>query len=134
LAAVEVKEGEGSEIRENVRKVLEEEKGLVFAYLFGSAVEGGFRAQSDVDVAVMYDREPAGFRSQLSLHHRLAKSLRRDVDLVVLNSSRSIPLRHAIVRGGVPLVDRDPERRAIYEVAMQHDYLDFRNFKEQASD
>ena len=126
-------EDDGISIRETVAKVLEKEEGLVFAYLFGSTVTGGFGAHSDVDVAIMYDREPAGFRFQLSLHHRLAKSLRRDVDLVILNSSRSIPLRRAIVSGGILLVDRNPERRATYEVAIQHDYLDFRYFLELAN-
>lgn len=113
-------------IRETATKVLEDEEGVVFAYLFGSAAMDTFGARNDVDLAIMYDGEPAGFRSQLALHHKLAKSLGRDVDLIVLNSSRSLPLRQAIVRTGVLLVDRDPARRLNYEVWVEHDYLDYK--------
>jgi predicted nucleotidyltransferase len=123
----------GHFLRETAAKVLEGEAGIVFAYLFGSATTDVFGARSDVDVAIMYDHEPAGFRSQLALHHKLAKSLGRDVDLVVLNSSRSLPLRRAIVRSGFPLVDRDPPRRLSYEVTVEHDYLDFKYSSEAAN-
>ncbi len=125
--------GAGLFIRETATKILEDEAEIVFAYLFGSAAADVFGARSDVDLAIMYDREPAGFRSQLALHHKLAKSLGRDVDLIVLNSSRSLPLRQAIVRAGVPLVDRDPARRLTYEVSIEHDYLDFKYSSEAAN-
>jgi uncharacterized protein len=115
-------------IRKIATTILESEADVAFAYLFGSAVTNDFGARSDIDLAIMYDHEPESFRSQLSLHHKLAKSLRRDVDLVVLNSSRSITLRKAIVSEGIALVDRDPARRMTYEVAVQHDYIDFKYF------
>ena len=54
-------------IRDVVAKILHEENGIVFAYIFGSAVTGQFAARSDIDIAVMYDAEPADFRSQLAL-------------------------------------------------------------------
>jgi hypothetical protein len=64
----------------------------------------------------------------------LAKSFGRDVDLVVLNSSRSLALRRAIVKGGIPLVDRDPDRRLSYEASILHDYADFMYSMELAND
>jgi predicted nucleotidyltransferase len=94
-------ESDGSSIRETAAKVLEDEGGIVFAYLFGSAASGGLGARSD---------------------------------LVVLNSSRSLTLRRAIVRGGILLVDRDPDRRLSYEASILHDYTDFMYSMELAND
>jgi predicted nucleotidyltransferase len=100
----QVKNREDSEINvhEIAAKALADAGDIVFAYLFGSAANGGFGARSDVDV-----------------------------DLIVLNSCRSIPLRRAIVSSGIPLVDRDPDRRSAYEVSIQHDSMDFMYSMEQ---
>lgn len=38
--------------------VLASEQDVRFAYLFGSAAEGGMGPRSDVDVAVMFDGDP----------------------------------------------------------------------------
>ena len=121
-------------IRDVVAKILHEENGIVFAYIFGSAVTGQFAARSDIDIAVMYDAEPADFRSQLALYHKLSKALKRDVDIVVLNSSRSLSLRRAIVKEGAILVDRDQNRRLAFEVEALHDYLDFKYSMELVND
>lgn len=109
--------------------VLASEPDVRFAYLFGSAAEGGMGPRSDVDVAVMFDGDPPLSR-ELSLHHRIAKTLKRDVDLVTLNRSRSMPLLDRIVRRGIVIRDRDPEGRFDFELSTHHRYLDFRSMKE----
>lgn len=109
--------------------VLASEPDVRFAYLFGSAAEGGMGPRSDVDVAVMFDGNPPLSR-ELSLHHRIAKTLKRDVDLVTLNRSRSLPLLDRIVLRGVVVCDRDPGGRFDFELSTHHRYLDFRSMKE----
>ena len=67
-------------------------------------------------------------------YHKLSKALKRDVDIVVLNSSRSLSLRRAIVKEGAILVDRDQNRRLAFEVEALHDYLDFKYSMELVND
>jgi len=119
-------------IRQTVATILDEDSSIAFAYLFGSVAIGGFRSSSDVDIAIMFEGESPRIRDQLALHHKLAKALHRDVDLLVLNTSRSYSLWNSIVRDGIPVVNRVPERRFDYEVGLVHDCLDFMAFRELA--
>ena len=76
-----------------LRQAFESEPEVVFAYLFGSLAAGGFGPSSDIDVAVMISGVAPSMRKRLSLHHRLAKSFNREIDLVILNDARSFELR-----------------------------------------
>ena len=100
-----------------------------FAYLFGSAAEGTESPLSDVDVAVYLEDEANIFQKHLQIHHTLAKRLKKDVDLVVLNNVRNFNLLDAILRHGVVVVDRDPDFRFAFEVEAQHRILGYRAFK-----
>lgn len=116
-------------IARTLEGILETEKDIGFAYLFGSAAEGEMGAASDVDVAVMFDADPAMSR-ELALHHRIAKAMKRDVDLVTLNRVRSMPLLASILKQGIVVRDRDPEGRFDFELDTHHRYLDFRSMKD----
>ncbi|RME50867.1 MAG: nucleotidyltransferase domain-containing protein [Caldilineae bacterium] len=100
-----------------------------FAYLFGSAAEGTETPLSDVDVAVYLEKEANTFEKHLQIHHTLAKRLKKDVDLVVLNNVRNFNLLDAILRHGIVVVDRDPDLRFSFEVEAQHRILGYRAFK-----
>lgn len=78
---------------------------LVSAYLFGSAERGAAHAESDVDVGVLFAREPPidrAARSELriGLASELIHALGRDaVDVVVLNDAPPGLGRHIVTRG-----------------------------------
>jgi predicted nucleotidyltransferase len=59
-----------------VRKVLERESDVVFAYIFGSYATGEWREGSDVDVAA-YARRPLGWRKRVRLALELEDRLGR---------------------------------------------------------
>ena len=88
--------------------VLATEPDVRFAYLFGSAAEGGMGPMSDIDVAVMFDGDPP--------------------------RSRSLPLLDRIVRRGIVIRDRDPEGRFDFELSTHHRYLDYRSMKDYCRD
>jgi len=87
---------------------------VLFAYLFGSAAQGGQGALSDVDIALYIKVGTMdAFEAKLSLHADLCRLLKRnDVDVVVLNSASNLMLLDEIVRTGVVLFDGDPDARA----------------------
>lgn len=93
--------------------------GVVAAYVFGSHARGAQHRESDVDVAVLFDRRVAAEtarRRRLSarLHSDLIAALHRnEVDLVILNDAPAA-LAAAIIRDG----------RRVYAVdsAQVHDF------------
>jgi uncharacterized protein len=101
-------------IRDRLVAALESADGLVSAYLFGSVASGRAHHDSDVDVAVLLDRQlyptpQHRFDLRLRLMGRLQSAIGRDVDLVVLNDAPPQLGRH-VMTAGERLVVRDTER------------------------
>lgn len=105
-------------------RLLEQDE-VIAAYLFGSHARGEARPDSDIDLAVL-TREPVA-RALLDplarLEMDLADTLGRDIDLVDLRSAPP-DLVHRVLRDGRLLLDRDPDRRAEFEVASRNAYFD----------
>ena len=85
-------------MKENIVSVLSSDSNVMFAYLFGSYGNGSANNASDIDIAV-YLKDTA-MDKRLALHHLLQKTLRKDVDLVVLNEVKNIYLLEAILDQG----------------------------------
>jgi len=99
---------------QDLAPILEKDKRVKFAYLFGSRARGQAGPLSDTDVAVYLDRriKPGDYR--LKLMEKLAKFLKSDhLDLVVLNQAPPL-LRHEIIKYGRLLKD-DASRRIPFE-------------------
>jgi predicted nucleotidyltransferase len=68
--------------------------GIRLMVLFGSAVTGRIRPDSDVDIAVLLDRPDLSFRDLAELEHRLQESFQdRKVDLSIINRADPLFLR-----------------------------------------
>ncbi|MFH1039292.1 MAG: nucleotidyltransferase domain-containing protein [PVC group bacterium] len=113
--------------------ILEKEKRVKFAYLFGSRVRGQDGPLSDTDIAVYLDRriKPGDYR--LKLMEKLAKFLKSDhLDLVVLNQAPPL-LRHEIIKYGRLLKD-DAARRIPFEVEVIRECLDTAHLRQVQRD
>ena len=95
-----------SEIAVRAKKVLCVESGLKLAILYGSAATGKMRVDSDVDVALLFDR-PLNAQQKMELISRLERELHRDVDLVDLFSLSGTILKQ-ILRKGRVLIQTKP--------------------------
>jgi predicted nucleotidyltransferase len=103
--------------------ILEKDKLVKFAYLFGSRARGQAGPLSDTDVAVYLDRRIKLGNYRLTLMEKLAKILKSDhLDLVVLNQAPPL-LRHEIIKYGRLLKD-DASRRIPFEAEAIRDCLD----------
>ena len=110
---------------QEIKSLLAPVENVVFAYLFGSYADGTFSQESDVDVAVYLD--DTSLDAQLSLRHSIEKTLRKKVDLLILNQTRNIYLLENILDHGIPV--KDHPKRLDFEVRKQHEILDFKQFK-----
>lgn len=87
---------------------------VVAVWGFGSRARGEATASSDVDLAVLLDRE-VSLREELHLRSTVVEELRRDdVDLVVLNGAPPL-LRYEVVSAGDRLSARDEEAADRFE-------------------
>ena len=78
-------------------------------YLFGSVARGEGRADSDVDVAVLYGKpvDPGLAGLKLALAGDLEERLGRRVDLVVLDNQPP-DLVHRVLRDGLIIIETCP--------------------------
>jgi len=106
-------------ICERVRDLLLATPGCRLGLVYGSTVNGTLRADSDVDVAVLYDESLDAAR-KMELMARLHGAVRRPVDLVDLTALHGFLLGQ-ILRHGRLVVDNDQQawamlvRRHVYD-------------------
>jgi predicted nucleotidyltransferase len=104
-----------------IRHALLVEPSLRLALVYGSYVTGKMHAESDVDLAVLFDR-PLSVERRMILMERLEKSLSKTVDLVDLYLLNGTILRRILCTGQV-LVKNDTTalaglvRRMVYNEA-----------------
>lgn len=99
-----------TEIVGGVKDVLCEEPGLVLAILYGSASTGKIRPDSDVDLAVLFDR-PLSSAQKMTLIPHLESELKRDVDLVDLYALNGTILKQILTKGRM-LIQSTPGAQA----------------------
>lgn len=116
----------GADLRRRLAQALDREH-VVAAMLFGSQASGKAGPLSDVDVAVWLDPTlPVERRHAVrsALTSAAVEALGTDeLDLVVLNGAPPL-LRHRALKGGAPVLDRDPRARIRLETAALLEYFD----------
>jgi len=88
--------------------------------LFGSAVNGHLRADSDVDLAYLSDQEMQGY-DLFMLSQQIASLLGRDVHLMDLNQVSTVMQAQVIGKGKV-ILDREPNRRREFFIQVLKKY------------
>lgn len=143
-ALTDPRSGQSSEPTENASLVsaietalcqtLEAMPGLAAIVLFGSAVRGRLRPDSDVDVATLFEHEAIpGVEERLALRQRLEEAVQRDVDLIVLNDAPTILAFQALRYGRLIAC---PRPRIYHEFVMRlvTEYADFKRIRKPIED
>jgi predicted nucleotidyltransferase len=108
---------------QDLTPILEKDKRVRFAYLFGSRARFQAGPLSDTDIAVYLDRRIKHGDYRLKLMEKLAKILKSDnLDLVILNQAPPL-LRYEIIKYGRLLKD-DASWRIPFEAEVIREYLD----------
>ncbi|MGH7495064.1 MAG: type VII toxin-antitoxin system MntA family adenylyltransferase antitoxin [bacterium] len=110
---------------EKLKQAFVAEQAILFAYLFGSSTTGETSPLSDVDIAVYPARE-LSLDDRLAIIQRLSKKMAlENLDVTFLDRLENLYLLNAIIDKGVVLLDRDVDRRELFEVMAHHKLLDF---------
>ena len=124
------------EIRNSLLKRMSSDtpSGLIrCAYLFGSFARNRERAESDIDLAFLLDRETYKkdpFEGTAPVHMvagKMGLELDRVVDVTILNSA-SLEMAYEVVSDGECLFEIDPEERLQYELKIRGMHFDFQPF------
>jgi predicted nucleotidyltransferase len=99
--------------------------GVAAVYLFGSVAKGTARADSDVDIGVLYETAPPAqlmaqpFGDEADLGERFG----RPVQIIVMNAAPA-DLVHRILRDGILVLDANKSCRISFEVRTRNQYFD----------
>lgn len=104
------------------------------AYIFGSVAQHNARPESDVDIAVLLSgalSQEERFELRLKLIGALSRTLKKSVDVVVLNDTASLFFKYVILKEGQLLYQKSEEHRIDFESKLMSLYFDYQPFLEQ---
>lgn len=110
---------------DRIRQVLEKNRLIVFAYLFGSRARGLAGIKSDWDVAVYFDVKALKDWSRFWLEAEIEREIKEEVQITVLNVIEEPVFAFEVIREGIVLVDRNPEERTLFEARVLRWYQDW---------
>ena len=98
-------------------------------YIFGSYAKGENRADSDLDIAMYFDREIDGF-AKLDIFGELVGIFNReDIDLVILNNVDEV-LKFQVIKYGKVVYMKDLVTKVTFEARAMSEYMDMEHFRE----
>ncbi|MCD6274057.1 MAG: nucleotidyltransferase domain-containing protein [Deltaproteobacteria bacterium] len=123
-------------MKDIIKKVLTKHKDrILFAYLFGSHVQGTASKSSDIDIAVFLKAYlgESFFDIKIDLYMNLSRALKRnDIDLVIMNKCSNIILLNRIITHGFVVYDQNKSERLNYEQKILHSAIDFKQQRQMA--
>jgi len=105
-----------------IRKILEKEKHIVFAYLFGSSLQKPeYSSAIDISIFLKNKSKP---RYELELSLKIEKKIKKPVDVIILND-KPLLIISEVLRNGKLIFSRDEKRRVKFETANLSNILSF---------
>ena len=98
-------------------------------YIFGSYAKGENRADSDLDIAMYFDREVDGFVKLDILDELVGIFNREDIDLVILNNVDEV-LKFQVIKYGKLVYMEDLVTKVTFESKVMSEYMDMEYFRE----
>lgn len=101
--------------------------GITLVLQFGSTVDGAVHERSDLDIAVLFDRQPPGLAERAEIAHQVQELFpSQEVDLAVLNHADPLFLRQVLERSR--LLAGSPRRFAELKIYGFKRYQDHRRY------
>ena len=115
----------GDSIETILRDFFRDRSAFVAVYLFGSHARGTARADSDVDLGLLYANPPDStlHAQPFELEAELSQLLDKRVSCTILNTAPP-DLVHRVLRDGKIVSETDTSRRIQFEVQARNEYFD----------
>lgn len=101
---------------------------IMAAYIFGSFVGQDSFGDIDIGILLSADELAQPLAYELNIENLLEKEIKLPVDVRVLNGA-PLSFQQNVIRKGLLIVDKDPNRRAAFEGNVRKKYFDFSRFR-----
>lgn len=101
---------------------------IMAAYIFGSFVGQDSFGDIDIGILLSADELAQPLAYELNIENLLEKEIELPVDVRVLNGA-PLSFQQNVIRKGLLIVDKDPNRRAAFEGNVRKQYFDFSRFR-----
>lgn len=100
-----------------------ERLGVILCYMHGSVAAGVAREDSDVDIAVLFEKKPADSIQATTAIMETMRGLspEREIDIAILNEASPL-LNQIVASEGKLLYARSPEDMLRFELRAMHEY------------
>jgi len=115
-------------LQKNLEKFSVQQKDFLLVFLFGSFARGFSTDESDVDVAIMFEKIPDFFELS-DLKDQLSRCAGKEVDIVILNTASPI-IKMQVLRYGL-LVMRDKRAYNDFFVSTLKEYYDLKYLRKE---
>jgi uncharacterized protein len=110
-----------NEIEKKIRTVLANKLSPKLVYIFGSMVKSRVRDDSDIDIAILTDKQIDEYKLYM-VSQQLADQLKREVDIVDLSKASTV-FKAEILRTGKLLYNSDNMIKMHFQLGVLHDYV-----------
>ena len=117
-----------SRLKENLEEFSLQQENFLLVFLFGSFARGFGTDESDVDVAIMFEKVP-DFYELCDLKDQLSRRVGKEVDIVRLNTASPI-IRMHVLRYGL-LVKKDKRAYNDFFVSTFNEYNDLKYVRKE---
>ena len=115
-------------LQKNLEKFSVQQENFLLVFLFGSFARGFGTDESDVDVAIMFEKVP-DFYELCDLKDQLSRCAGKEVDILILNTASPI-IKMQVLRYGL-LVMRDERAYNDFFVSTLKEYYDLKYLRKE---
>ena len=121
-----------SEILARLAGYFEIKSGVRLVFLFGSAASGKMTEESDIDIGILFEKQPDIFEIN-ELKSELNGILKREIDIAVLNSAAPV-LKMQVLNKGIPVFTKDKKYYNQFFVDTINQYDDLKQTRKVCED
>ena len=109
------------EIEKKIKKILINSLSPKLIYIFGSIITNRVRNDSDIDIAILADKQIDEYQLYM-IFQQLADDLKRKVDIVDLKRAFTV-LKAEILRDGKLIYNSDNQEKIHFQLRVLQDYV-----------
>lgn len=109
------------------KRILEKNDNIMFALLFGSFATEKANKDSDIDIAIYLNDQGFALDEYLDLKVDLMDSLKREVDLVILNNAGTL-VKYRVSQEGKIIFEREEGLVTLFKVKTMFEYNDMKKY------
>jgi predicted nucleotidyltransferase len=110
-----------NEIEKKIKKILINKLSPKLIYIFGSMVKNRVRNDSDIDIAILTEKQIDEYKLYM-ISQKLADELKREVDIVDLKNASTV-FKAEILRTGKLIYNSDNPEKMHFQLGILQDYV-----------